>query len=437
MRKTLCYAALVVACCWSEAAIAQNEVATLDEPGLPTKRDVVSALDAYPRVRAALARSDAARAEAQLLSRGPHEFTLSTTYNSRTVNDGTGVANGRFNEFSAEVSRPIRLPGKAALDRQIGQQGVTYASNMAEDARHQAALLLAQDWWDWMGAAQEARVDQQAVENARATLSSVQRRVALHDASRLEEDQASAAVGSAATQASRSAGRVTVARARLLAQFPALPLPADAPDAPVPSVPAGGLGMLHDRILGESHELAAAQALARQAGAQADRARKERTGDPTFGLRVFSDRGGMEKGGGIVFSMPFGGGFRSAQADKASAQASAAQADLQAVKLNIEETADTDLATAQAAQAAWQDARTALDAQMAALLKTRRGQQLGEIGLAEVLLAERMTHEAFRAEAIARVDALRAITKIRIDSHQLWIGDDEAKEDTSHAPSTS
>lgn len=423
MRKAACHLTVALALLCPALASAQSGEG---EAGLPAKSDVLTVLDAYPGVQAALSRTQAARAEAQALSRGPHEFTLSTTYASRTVNDGTGVANGRFNEFSAEVTRPLRLPGKAALDRQIGQQGVTYASNMAEDARHQAALLLAQDWWDWMSAAQEARVDAQAVENAQTLLASVRRRVALRDASRLEEDQALAALGSVAAQASRSAGRMAVARARLVAQFPALPLPVSAPDAPVPTAPPGGFAMLHDRILGQSHELAAAQALARQAQAQADRARKERTGDPTFGLRVFSEKGGMEKGGGLVFSIPFGGGYRSAQADKASAQASAAEADLQAVRLNIDETADTDLVAAQSALAAWQEARAALDAQMAALLKTRRGQQLGEIGLAEVLLAERMMHDAFRAEAISRIDALRAITKIRIDSHQLWIGEDDA-----------
>jgi outer membrane protein TolC len=221
------------------------------EAGLPTKADVTAALDASPGVRAALARANAARAEAQVLSRGPHEFTLTTTYASRTVNDGTGVANGRFNEFSAEVSRPIRLPGKAALDREIGQQGVTYASNMAEDARHQAALLLAQDWWDWMGAAQEAKVDAQAVKNAQELLASVRRRVALRDASRLEEDQAAAAVGAAAAQASRSAGRVVVSRARLTAQFPALPMPVAAPDAPVPSLPPGALRCCTITFLGK------------------------------------------------------------------------------------------------------------------------------------------------------------------------------------------
>jgi len=96
---------------------------------------------------------------------------------------------------------------------------------------------------------------------------------------------------------------------------------------------------------------------------------------------------------------------------------------LRAVRRDIEETADTDLAEAKSALSAWRLTRAALDAQMSALQKVRRGQQLGELSLAEVLLAERMMHEAFRAEAGARTQALQAITRIRIDAHELWIGD--------------
>jgi len=44
--------------------------------------------------------------------------------------------------------------------------------------------------------------------------------------------------------------------------------------------------------------------------------------------------------------------------------------------------------------------------------------------LSDLLLAERQTHDAFRAEAIARTEALRAITQIRIDSHNLWISEE-------------
>jgi len=249
-------------------ALSPQTVWAAPEPGLPAQSDVLQALDTHPSVEAANARTDAARAEANALSRGPHEFTLTTSYLSRTVHDTSGLGNGRFDEFDAQVTRPIRLPGKADLDRQIGSQGVTYAQNMAEDTRHQAALRLAQGWWDWLGAAQDARVDHQAAANYEALLASVKRRVALRDASALEEAQVSAALDSARAQSERSRGREAVARARLAAQFPKLPLPSLAPDVPAPQPPSGGLAFLHDKILGRSHELAAAEALARQADAQ-------------------------------------------------------------------------------------------------------------------------------------------------------------------------
>jgi cobalt-zinc-cadmium efflux system outer membrane protein len=121
--------------------------------------------------------------------------------------------------------------------------------------------------------------------------------------------------------------------------------------------------------------------------------------------------------------MPFGGGARAAQFSRASAQASAAQADLQAVRLAMREVADVDMAEAQSFLRVWHSADDALKAQASALQKIRRGQQLGEISLADVLIAERMVHDALRAEAIARTDAMRALTRIRIDAHELWIND--------------
>ncbi|OYW85127.1 MAG: hypothetical protein B7Z20_09665, partial [Sphingobium sp. 32-64-5] len=51
--------------------------------------------------------------------------------------------------------------------------------------------------------------------------------------------------------------------------------------------------------------------------------------DPTVGLRLFSEFGGIERGAGVIVSMPLGGGHRKALASEASAGASAAQADEQ------------------------------------------------------------------------------------------------------------
>jgi len=39
------------------------------------------------------------------------------------------------------------------------------------------------------------------------------------------------------------------------------------------------------------------------------------------------------------------------------------------------------------------------------------------------LLNERTVHAAFRIEVQARADAMRAVTKLRIDAHELWLAD--------------
>lgn len=390
------------------------------EPGLPETEAVRAALDAHPSVQAADARVDAARAEAGALRRGTQEFNLYTSYMSRTVD-----REGRYNEFDAQLTRPVRLPGKGRLDRQIGDLGIEAAQNMAEDARHQAALVLAQEWWDWLGAAEEAKVDRQAVSNLEATLKAVQRRVALRDAAQLEADQAAAALGTAKVAAAQSAGRAQLARVRLATHFASLPLPVEAPEVPRPVMPGESLESYGVRMFVRSHEIAAAEAELHKREAMAERVRQDRLADPSVGVRLFSERGGMEKGAGVIFSMPIGGGHRTALADQADAQANAARADALAARMAVQETASGDIAEVRFRYESWQRAREALDAQVAALVKLRRGQAAGEIDLSDVLFGERQVQDAFRAEAAARTEAMRMLTRIRIDSHELWIGDAE------------
>lgn len=388
------------------------------EPGLPDPSAVNGALDDHPSVVAARYKIEAAMAEARARAKGPHEFTLSGGYDRRRID-----REGEYDEYNAQLTRGIRLPGKAAIDREIGPYGVAAAKNLAEDAKHQAALLLAGHWFDWLGASAEAAIDRQAVANYEVALAAVRRRVALRDASELEADQTEAALSSARVMAEESAGRAALARTRLAAHFPMLPLPAEAPDLPPPQIPEGGFEHYRDLVLSESHEIAAAEAEAQRMASLAERARLDRIADPSVGLRIFSERGGAERGAGLVLSIPLGGGNRRALADQAAADARTAQSEARLAYFTVTETADGDLTEARYRLAAWQRAREGLQAQTAALTKMRRGQELGEIDLADLLLAERMVHDAFRGEAAARTDAMRAITKLRIDSHELWLAD--------------
>lgn len=392
------------------------------EAGLPPEEAVRAALDAYPRVQAAQAGVGAARAESRALTVGPHEFTLSGVYVRRTVDQ-----EGRFGEYDAQLSRPFRLPGKSSLDRKAGTAGIDAAQNHAEDARHQAALLLADLWWTWQANAAEAFIDEQAVANLDRALSSVRRRVQLREAPQLDADLAAAALGNARLQAAQSRGRAMGTHARLAAQFPNLPLPQQPDELPLPALPDRGLTALRDHVIARSHEVGAAAAEAERKRLLAQRAKRDRIADPTLGARIFSERAGEEKGFGIIASIPLGGRHRSALAERAGHESTAAAAELNAVRLDVQAIADADLAQAEAAWDAWQRSREGLEAQVAAVMKMRKGYGLGAIDLADLLLAERQTHEGFRSEMSARSDALRAITRLRIDSHTLWIGDDQER----------
>jgi len=322
-----------------------------------------------------------------------------------------------------QLSRPIRLPGKARLDRDIGLYGTEVATNLAEDAKHEAALLLATYWFDWLSAAAQANIDRAAVSNYEAALAAVTRRRSLRDAAQLDVDRAEAALADAQRSLAQSSGLARLARTRLEAQFPALPLPVDAPEMPLPHVAEARLSQLADQVVVNSHMIAAAQAESARMTAVASRAQADRIADPTVGLRVFSEFGGLERGAGVVVSMPLGGGHRRALASEASAGASAARAQEQLARFDVSETAGADMTAARFRMLTWQRARESVQAQMAALEKLRRGHQLGEIDLADLLFGEQMVHAAFRIESEARAEAMRAITKLRIDAHDLWLGD--------------
>lgn len=388
--------------------------------GLPDEAAVQTALDEHPSVMAARARVEAARAEARALKSGPHEVTISGSYTRRDVDN-----EGRFDEFDATVMRPFRLPGKKRLDKQAGKFGLIAAENRAEDVKHQAAALLAELWWEWLGSSEEARVDAQAVSNYKTMLASVKRRMQLRDAAQLDVDQAEAALAAARLAAEQSLWRAELARVRLAAQFPSLPLPVDAPKLPLPKIPEGGFAALRDLVIARSHEIAAADAAADRIKTLAERTRRDRTADPSLGFRVFSERDGIEKGVGLIASIPLGGGHRSALADRAESEAQAVAAEAGAVRFDVQEMADTALASAEAGWRSWEWSREGKRAQMDGMQKMRKGHALGAFDLSDLLLVERMTHDAFRSEVQARKDALLAITRLRIDSHDLWIGGDE------------
>lgn len=384
---------------------------------LPSEAEVVQALDNHPTVAAADRRVGAASAASDMLRVGPHEIQLTGSYINRDVTNER-----RYTEFDGTISRSFRLPSKAALDREAGQLGIEVAQNRMEDTRHQAALYLSQLWYDWLTASAINRTDHSNVALLERGLSAVKRRVQLRDASMLDVDQAQAALDQARGVEAASLADINQARALLQSNFPDLPLPAEAPDLVTPTMPSQDLNGLHDLVIQRSHEIGAADREALRLEAVARRAKADRLPDPQLGVRAFSERSGMERGVGMVFSIPLGGRYRKAQQDQAEANASAASMELAQSRRMVLAMADTDVANAAGRFAAWQRLHDAAVSSTEAASRTERGYAGGIIDLSDLLYARRQAHDADRVAIEARSSATRAIVKLLIDSHTIWQG---------------
>ena len=393
----------------SGAAFA-NDVATL----LPAEA-VERAVDEHPLVLASIARGDAARGAARGQRAGPYEFTVSGSYARRRID-----REGEFSEYDVTLERGFRLPGKAALDRRAGEFGVSAAEFRIAAARHSAVLLLNDIWWDWLAAGAEVKANEAAIANLTTDLASAERRVALQDAAAVDADRARSALATARVALDQSLSRAQIARARLEVQFPSLAMPVEVPQLADPVMPPIMPDMLRDKALAQDHGRAIARAEADRQTILAERARRNRIADPTLGVRLFSERGGAERGIGVVASIPIGGAARSASADQANAEARAATAEFAAARFTADEAAATDFAQASNSWTAWQRSRDARTSSELATYRLRQGYRLGGIDLAELLYAERQAQDALRAETAARAEASRAISRLRINAHDLW-----------------
>lgn len=398
------------------AGFAAPTLALAQTSDLPPPDMVVRVLDGHPQVEAAAARLDAARAEGDALNRGTHEITAQGTLSRRRVD-----REGSFVEYDTTVSRAFRLPGKAALDRRAGVLGIDVAENRREDARHQAALTLATLWYDWLQAAALHRNAGALVANQQALVAATARRAELRDAARLDLEQARAALALAEVEAGDAVALRDRARTLLQARFPDLPLPVEPPRLLAPALPPEGLEQLERLIVERSHEIGAAASFAERQSVMARRARADRIADPTFGVRLFSERAGEERGAGLFAALPLGGGHRRALARQAEAEASAARADRVLVEREVAGNAAADITELKARLSAWEASGEAVRRAEASAALSARGQQLGAIDLADRLYAERQANEARDQEIAARAAAARLVTKLRIDAHTLWI----------------
>ncbi|HPA38619.1 MAG TPA: TolC family protein [Phenylobacterium sp.] len=385
---------------------------------LPADTQIMTALEASPSVAEARAMLGAAGAEARVLAAGDHELYMATSLDQRRIRGA-----GDYSEWSVQLSRGLRTPGKRLMDVKAGEAGVGAARDGVEDAVHQASLQLADLWVAWLEAEARANLDRAEVATYARDVAGLKRRVALKDAAPLDLQQADAALARAQAQAAETEGLAAARRAELDAGFPGL-APPNPPGLSAPQAPLRPFEAWRTLIPERSHEIHIARLLADRQGYLARRARLDRLPDPTLGLRTFNERGGEETGFGLTLSVPLGVARRSATADRQTAEAAAAEARWARMVREVGRTAETDVIAARSGLAAWKEAAAAAQATEVAGGRIQRAYELGERDLADLLVARRQIFEAQRQELAARARANAALLKLALDAHELWLQED-------------
>lgn len=386
---------------------------------LPPVAQVERALHEHPMVRAAEAGVRAEDAHRARLEAGPHEFALKFSGQQRRDRP----LDVTYHEHEVGVERAIRLPGKAAIDAELGAAGVEHARYLLGDALHESGRLLLAGWFDWqreMAAIGDWQAQVAILQRQREV---VGKRVGAGDAARLEALLAEAQLAQAQAQLAQAETRRANAALALSQDFPAVTLPERIqPAAPEPVAEADE--QWRARIVEHNHELRVAALATRRGRLTARRLDAERLADPTVGLRMASERGGQEHIVGLQLTIPLAGAARAASARAGAAEADAAAAREAQVRARVEAEAKRTVAAARGTHAQWR--RLADVAQRmsdnADLLE--KAWRLGEGQFGDLQTARRQAIEARLAESQARLDANEARYRLLLDAHALWSLDD-------------
>jgi cobalt-zinc-cadmium efflux system outer membrane protein len=411
LRAAGVFAAAVILPCWALPA----EVPPAD---LPPVQAVQAALDNHPTVRAARADLAASQADHLRLRAGGYEYGLRLMSQRRNVSGGPD-----YTEWQAGVERGFRLPGKSRLDDRIGAAAVGEAEERVGDARHETARKILGLWYRALQAEAAHALWREEVGLLEAQRTIVEKRVKQGDAARLDGLQADAALAQARSQAGLAQARLQTALAELKARFPELPAPAD--EGAEPAMPAGGMADWIGHTLEHNHELLAIRRAVERARLLTRRAEADRLPDPTLGLHLAHEQGNERLVGiSVAISLPGEGRRAQARVYRNQAESLAEQED--GVRRRLSAEASANWQRAASGVESYGRLRDAAQAVSRHADLARRAYELGELGLAETLIARRNALDAAMAASQARLGGNEAVARLLLDAHRLWSpGSDE------------
>ncbi len=390
-----------------------HAVQPVNPPGLLPTEMARPLLENDPGVAAARAGLEVALQEAGILDKSPYEWIVRSTGQQRRVENGL-----RYNEWLVGIERTLRLPGKAAADRNLGKATVEASHARYGEARHEAARELMGLWVEWLHAENAHTLAGQNRQATQESLTAVDKRVRAGDASKLDVNLARAELADQRRLENDAKTQAATAWARLSTRFPSVVRQVRALPTPLPL--GEEAAFWRERILEQSDELKLVQTQLVVDQAHAERARQDKLPDPTLGVQTASEIGGRERLAGVTISMPIPGSLRNARSAKAMAVVEVSRSEVDFKQRQLETEIASAVATAQGAYDSLQIANegTVAMQQNAALMQ--RAYTLGEAELQALLLARRQANAALNSALQAQVTALKAYYGLLVDAHLIW-----------------
>ncbi len=387
-------------------------------PDLPPAAQVEVALSHHINVRTAESEVRIELANRRKWSSGNYEFNLRAGNSQRELSP-TGQ---RQREWDVAIERPLRLFNKVVLDSNIGNESVLRAEHALGDARHEAARLLLNQWFNWQREQTQVNLWRRQVGILTQKVGITEKRVRAGDALKIELNQVQVVAAQAGVSLQQASLRVQLAASELKRPFPGLMLPAEVALA-LPQPIEHELDYWQEQVMDDNHELGLAQSESRVQELLAQRMGADRVPDPTIGLRYSNEKAGEEKLVGVYFSVPLSFGLRGVNAEVARHHADIAHTREISTKRRLEGDVYTAYTRAVNNYLIWQQAQQAYRSVNANAELVARAYSLGGSSASDVLAARRLALESGLAASMAQLDANEARYRLLLDAHQLWARD--------------
>ena len=408
---------LGLGCCMMMTSVVSAEPA-LDQV-LPQLDAVKQSLLQHPTVRSAVSDQDYANFAGQGLKLG-HPWTVRAGMQLRNSNAQDGQTKSNSYEPSFGIEKQIRLPGKYELDQDLAQRGMSIAELKYEDAKHEVAKNLLNQWFAYMRSAlQLTRLEEQQA-RIQHYMQMTQQRIRAGDAPRLELMLLSNESRQIEEQYMQAKTAYYQAQQLLSRDY----------QGNIPEHWSSDVIKIRpleytqtewiQQVLSANHELELVKTQAAQQDALVKREQLNRVPNPTVGVGYSREQSGVENLMSVSVSIPLASRQVRIASGMAMAEAQKANFEIGRVENRLRQETQYWFTQMESATVRSEQAQQNLAQLQQQHGLMQKAYKLGELSLNELLLHSQQLVDARGRIDQAKIDYAESLSLLLLNSHQLW-----------------